>query len=44
MEALVLPGLFLSILAFIAYVVVAWLSKPHGRALGRFARDPRGDS
>ena len=41
MEALVLPGLALTILGFVIYVMVAWLGKPEGRALSRFARDKR---
>ena len=41
MEALVLPGLALTILGFVVYVMVAWLRKPESRALGRFAHDER---
>ena len=38
MEALVLPGLAGTILVFIGYIAIGWLSKPEGRALRRFAR------
>ena len=39
MEALVLPGLAVTIVVLIGYIAIGWLSKPEGRALGRFARD-----
>jgi hypothetical protein len=39
MEPFVLPGLFVTMVAFVVYVVVAWLRNRDQRALGQFDRD-----